>query len=414
MVELLFVDSLSGDSPAGKAQAVSLALLGQVLAHTQPDWKIRTVATVDMAIEQLVRRPAQVVLAQLDDAALSFPRLFAAVSHLCPAAIRLAAVSAGSAASAAMSQQLPAQVPLAHQCMPAGMEASRAQIVLSAAVAVAERLQGNPELARVICHLKDVPSPPALYFDIREQLQARDGTVSQMAAIAERDPALVARVLKIANSGFFGLPRSVNDLSAAIGMIGTDALLSLVLSSHLYAGLPPPGLNLDVLWRHALEVSKLARDIAKAEGGSRAEQNSAGTAGLLHDVGLMVLLQNESARYQPLWRRAAGDEAQLVQLERAQFGVDHGELGALVLMLWTLPADVVLAVAHSHGHQAGVPALASRAVLAAEWLLGPSDVPFDAAGAPPALTRVATPAFAESLQRWQHLRSALPARAQVG
>ena len=161
-------------------------------------------------------------------------------------------------------------------------------------------------------------------------------------------------------------------------------------------------------------MSKLARDIAKAEGGSRAEQNSAGTAGLLHDVGLMLLLQNEAARYQPLWRRAAGDEAQLVQLERALFGVDHGELGALVLTLWTLPGDVVLAVEQSHGHQRGVPALASRAVLAAEWLLGPGEAPLDVAAAPPALITAATPAFAESLQRWQHLRSALPAHAQAG
>ena len=343
------------------------------------------------------------------------------MSHLSPAAIRLAAVGAG----AGQARESHVQIALAHQCLPAGVEAPRAQIVLSAALAVAARTHGNAELARLICRLQDVPSPPALYFDIREQLQARDGTVKQMAAIAERDPALVARVLKVANSGFFGLPRSVNDLNSAIGMIGTDSLLSLVLSSHLYAGLPPPGLNLDVLWRHALEVSLLARQIARAEGGSRAEQNSAATAGLLHDIGLMVLLQSESARYQPLWRRAGGDEAQLVQLERGQFGVDHGELGALVLTLWTLPADVVVAVQQSHGSPCigspciggpclGGTSLASRAVLAAEWLLGSSETAFDIADAPVALTSVATQPFAESLQRWQHLRSALPTRAQAG
>ena len=71
LAELLFVDSVTADSQAGHARAGSLAALGQALAHAQPSWKIRCVASVDMAIEQMVRRPAQVVLAQLDDVAVS-------------------------------------------------------------------------------------------------------------------------------------------------------------------------------------------------------------------------------------------------------------------------------------------------------------------------------------------------------
>ena len=112
-----------------------------------------------------------------------------------------------------------------------------------------------------------------------------------------------------------------------------------------------------------------------------------------------------SDRYQPLWRRAAGDEAQLVELERAEFGICHGELGALILTLWTLPVDVVRAVEHSHSANAVDLPLVSQAVLAAEWLQGAGAGEVDPATLSPAL-RAAAPA---AWRRWQDVRNDLPA-----
>ena len=124
-----------------------------------------------------------------------------------------------------------------------------------------------------------------------------------------------------------------------------------------------------------MRVSTLAKQIAQAEGASHAEQCESAVAGLLHDIGILVLLENEPARYQPMWRSSGGDERVLAELEREAFGATHGELGALILMLWSLPDAVVKAVAHSHNVQRpndGDLPLTSRAVLAAEWLLDSS------------------------------------------
>ena len=388
MIDILFVG----------AEHAPLRALCHALRAAQPDWQIRHVATDEMALEQLARRPVQVLLSCPDGSPAVATSLFDAAVTACPGAVRLA-----------MLADPAANVPLAHQCLPTGSSPATVQAVLAGAVAVAERMRGNREVQRLLCDLREVASPPALYFDIREQLQGRDASLVTTAAIAARDPALVARVLKVANSGFYGLPRSVNDLTAALGLIGSDALLSLVLASHLFSGLPPPGMNLDRLWRHAQQVGALARAIAAADGGSRAQQNSAAMAGLLHDVGLIVLLQNEAARYQPLWRRAAGDEALLVELERGEFGICHGELGALILTLWTLPLDVVRAVAHSHlGDVTELP-LVSRAVLAAEWLQGIDTGEVDPDALSPALAAAAPDAW----QRWQTVRNELTA-AQGG
>jgi putative nucleotidyltransferase with HDIG domain len=232
-----------------------------------------------------------------------------------------------------------------------------------------------------------------------------------MAGITARDPSLVARVLKIANSGFYALPRTVSDISEAIGLIGTDSLLGLVLAAHLYSGLPPPGLNLELLWQHTMNVSSLARQIAQLEGGSRTEQSTSSVAGLLHDIGLMMLLENEPARYQPLWQRSGGDEAELARMERDAFGVTHGELGALVLALWTLPDAVVQAVANSHMRAATDLSLTCRAVLAAEWLLDASgSLRPDEAETPPALGTMGT----EQLDLWLAARDGLTTGSAAG
>ena len=133
-----------------------------------------------------------------------------------------------------------------------------------------------------------------------------------------------------------------------------------------------------MLWQHVVSVSKLAGELAKHEGASRTEVGLATVAGLLHDIGLMVLLENEAARYQPLWQAAVGNETALVSLEREAFGACHGELGAMILSLWGLPGEVVNAVSNSHLPPSGGDAFseldaASRAVIAAEWLLDGHD-----------------------------------------
>ncbi len=311
------------------------------------------------------------MLAKFDEPE-SYSQVFEACRTTSPQTLRFA-IFDGSAPQ-------PTQVPFAHQVLAIPERIEAMHPVLAAGVEVAERARAHPTLSRIVANLHDVPSPPVLYFDIREQVEQRHGDLAGMADIAGRDPSLVARILRVANSGFYGLPRSISNLSEAVGLIGTDALLGMVLAAHLYSGLPPPGLNLEILWQHTLQVSSLAKQIAALEGADRAAQGEAAIAGLLHDLGIMVLLENEPAQYQPMWHQAAGDESRLAEFERDAFGTTHGELGALILKLWSLPEPVIDAVAHSHTvNHLDEPGLSvqARAVLAAEWLLASTgtDVP---------------------------------------
>ena len=307
-------------------------------------WRIVQAPSAEAGLGLLETRGADVVVAALGTDVDHYAEFFRSVSQVAPRTIRIALCS---------ERDTGLRIEHAHQTLAVRKDMGYLLPCLRSAASVAERTNGRTDLQRIITRLRDVPSPPTLYFDIREELENEAGTTGGMATVAARDPALVARILKMANSGFFGLPRTVSDLKEAVGLVGVDAVLGLVLASHLFSGLPPPGLRLEVLWEHVIRVSKLARKIARLEGGSREDESLAAVAGLLHDIGLMVLLQNESARYQPIWQETGGDETALAARERETFGISHGELGAIILMLWGLPQPVVNAVAGSHAPGAG-------------------------------------------------------------
>lgn len=373
VTELLLVGKLDG----------VLQKLHRSIDRQEPNWTIVHCPDSDTALTYLKRRPAKLVLACLEAIPVSNEAFFENVMKSAPSAIRIALSE---------SESPPLKVPHAHQCLATREDLTYLHPILSAAADVAAKCARHGELMKIISRLIDVPSPPSLYFNIREQLASSTSSVAGMAEIAARDPGLVARILRIANSGFYALPRSVGDLTTAIGLIGTDALLGLVLTAHLFAGLPPPGLKLDLLWHHTFRVSELARQITRSEGGDRHAESQSAVAGLLHDIGLMVLFENEAARYQPMWQQSGGDESVLAQMEYETFGFTHGELGALILMLWCVPEEIVDAVANSHA-PAGVLSipkqpltLTSRSVLAAEWLVnrehreGTDDIPAELAG----------------------------------
>lgn len=386
MTEILFVGE-----PAGVLGGVAKSL-----GREQPNWTIRQIADHDATLAQLGRRSADLVLASLGTEPLAYARLFDDISQRSPRTIRLALIDGEC--------QLPDRIERAHQVLAARKDPSYLRPILAAGLEVAEQMRQHRQLEALIGNLHDVPSPPTLYFDIRQQLEGTHGDLDDMAQVTSRDPSLVARILKIANSGFYALPRSISSLSEAIGLIGTDTLLGLVLAAHLYSGLPPPGLRLETLWQHTLRVSTLARQITQVEGGDRQAQSQSAVAGLLHDIGLMVLLENEPARYQPLWQQSGGDEAALANMERSAFGVTHGELGALILMLWSLPREVVDAVASSHRPNTGIDelSLTSRAVLAAEWLLD-GHVAEDTEALPTSLEDLPD----GTLTRWREMRDDL-------
>jgi len=297
----------------------------------------------------------------------------------------------------------------AHQVLPLRDDMSYLDSMIDQCLAVSEILSGNERLASLISELEKLPSSPMLYFDLRDELSSEQGDLESLTEITARDPALVAQILKIANSAFYALPRSVSNLEEAIRLLGSDTLLSLVLAAHIFSSMPPPGVKMELLWEHSGQVSALARKIAALQGADRDTQGVCAIAGMLHDIGLLVLLESDPVRYLPLWKQSDGSEALLAELEQETYGMTHGELGALVLSLWGLPTEIVDAVACSHRWDESMDpnedSTVALSVMTAEWLLGVEDIE--------GLNAEELPVFIQSLDgqvgEWLHLRDGVEA-----
>ena len=349
-----------------ETEGTALQTLMRSLTGTHDDWQIVRVAEADAALEVLSQRDVSVLIAGFGNDHAECDTFLRGIRTRAPAVIRFALLAESPEGNA------PPVLESACQCFPAGCASTELAAAIRRGIRVWQRCRENAGLTNLLSDLHTLPTPPRLYFEIRDELDSATSDARSVAQILARDPALTAKLLKIANSGFYALPRTVTDIRNAVTFLGTDMVTSLVLATHVFDRMPAPGVNLDALWKHSLTASALARHVAAQEGGDRLTITTAGIAGLLHDIGQLILLAHAPDIYYPMLRRASGDEDALLHMELDQFGASHAELGSHVLALWSLPGTVVEAVALHHDcsrYATETVALANKAVFVAEWFM---------------------------------------------
>ena len=209
----------------------------------------------------------------------------------------------------------------------------------------------NPEVAKTISQLEGVPSRQASLAEFLRLLNDTTVPVDKIASSLKKDPGLSARLLKVANSPYFGHSGSVESLDDAIGLLGMDMIVSMAASHKLFAVTPPPAasnLRLDELWEHCVYVSSLVRYVGNKLRVPQSVLREAGTAALLHDIGKLVLAYAAPGAFAAARTRAQGDHMPSWQAEYYIFGNHHAEIGGCLLKLWGLPVAVVEAVSMHH------------------------------------------------------------------
>jgi HD-like signal output (HDOD) protein len=211
----------------------------------------------------------------------------------------------------------------------------------------------EPRLRKLVTGLDTLPSMPAVYAELTRRLKDPEFSVNEAGDLIARDPAMTAKVLQLVNSAFFGLGHRVVDPRQAVVRIGLETLQALVLSAGVFVQFEGfdalvRGLSLEGLWRHSVAVADLAGRIARAQGGGPVLAEEAMLAGLLHELGTLILAHNLPRQYTEVvlaWRR---ERRPRHAIERRHLGADHGRVGAYLLGLWGLPNPVVEAVAFHH------------------------------------------------------------------
>jgi len=168
-----------------------------------------------------------------------------------------------------------------------------------------------------------------------------------LAKVLSKDPALTTRVLRVVNSPFYGMTRKVGTVSQAVVTIGMRQVTALALSTSVYSMTDRWQASFDRIrfWRHSLETAIASRMLAEKCDYKRGEEMF--VAGLLHDIGLLVLDRSFPDQYRRLWQRSL-DHGSTVDLEEEMWGTNHARVGQFLLEQWHLPETICEAVGHHH------------------------------------------------------------------
>ncbi len=329
--------------------------LRDALHRYRREWRMRFAHGVEEALAMLAIEPADVVITDIHMPVSDGGGLLAQVQELYPSTIRIVLSGCGDTQVVARAATVAHRI-LAKPCDPEDL----ARVVRRSCAL--QELTEQAELFRAAAAATTLPSRPGLYMAITEAVLDPRTRPEDIAEIIERDTAMTAKLLQLANSAFFGIGRTINRVRDAVVYLGADTIKALTLSAEAFSKLTPTGLDgfsIDAFQNHATLVARIAARIAP-EG---ATHQDAVTAGLLHDIGHLVLIADDSRRWQQRHDEAERLNVPLHQVELEHDGITHATIGAYLLSLWGLPDGVVEAVA-GHHDPGSVPAPALDAVAA--------------------------------------------------
>ncbi len=325
-------------------ESAVLASLQRMLQPHSADWEVRFSANAAEALASMATQPVDVVLADLRMPGMSGAQLLIEVAQRYPDTVRIAF-------SEPTDQELVLKcVNTTHQFLAKPCDAGTLGAALGRALNV-DKLVCNDQLKSLVAQLRTIPSLPDVFHELQRQLALPDASVELVGQTIARDPAMTAKLLKLVNSAFFGLNRKVSSPADAALLLGLETIRMLVLWAHVFSAdssPPVPGFSLDTLSVHSMSVGRLARDIVAMERGNAKMRETAMTAGLLHDLGKLVIAVNYPDLMTETIALAQRDNLAFDVAERQIFGTDHAEVGAYLLGLWGLPLELVEVVGFHH------------------------------------------------------------------
>jgi putative nucleotidyltransferase with HDIG domain len=241
-------------------------------------------------------------------------------------------------------------VDLAHQYLAKPCEDDELKATIGRAFKIKE-LINHPGLREIVSRIDSLPTLPATYIELVEELKAEDASIEKIGDIISKDIGLTAKVLKLVNSSFFGVRQQITTPAKAVSMLGLDLVKAMALSSgtfNKFKHLKVPGFSLEKMWEHAMRTSAFAKIIAREGGLDRRDADTAFMAGLLHDIGKLLIAAHLPDSFAVINKLAEKISIPIFEAEEKVIGTNHSCIGAYLLGLWGLPQAVFDATAFHH------------------------------------------------------------------
>lgn len=308
-------------------------------------WETRFVTSGEAALLELERSPFDVIVTDMRMPGMDGAALLAAVSERAPAVVRI--VLSGQAEEGSALRV----VRVAHQFLAKPCDAKTLRNVVERAGRVHCTLT-DPVLRAMVGGVDRLPTALHVYRQLSDLLAREDASADAVTNVVRQDPAMASKLLQFANSAFFARSREIPDVRSAVIHLGTKTIKNLALGVGVFDAVgqkaPSPLVSIEKMQERAFAIGELAAALS-----DQSLRDSAFMAGLLCDIGELVLATKAPERLTRAWQAASVQSRSRVECERAEFGASHCEVGAYLLGLWGLPFPVVAAIALHHAPKEG-------------------------------------------------------------
>jgi len=331
---ILFVD----DEP------MVLKGLQRTLRKMRDVWEMAFASSAQEALAILDNNPMDVIISDMKMPEMDGTQLLAQVKQRHPHVVRL--ILSGHVEQETTIKS----VQFAHQCLSKPCDVEVLKQTLAKLFALRDILS-DESIKKIVSQIESLPSLPAIYTQIMAEMQSEDPSIKNVGAIIGRDISMTAKILQVVNSVFFGLPQKISNPQQAVMLLGLEAIKSLVLSVKIFSEFSQKKnswFDMDAIFNHSISVSTHAKAIVRSEKMDQDVINYSLMAGLLHDLGKLILATNFKDTYRQLLTESQNSNLELWELEHETFGTSHAEIGAYLMGLWNLENPIIEAIAFHH------------------------------------------------------------------
>lgn len=316
--------------------------LRRTLRSMRKEWDMRFAGGGREALEALASEAADIVVSDMKMPHMDGSALLLKIKELYPNTIRI--ILSGHCDDEALVRTMGCM----HQFLSKPCDAKALKTVILRACRLRERLD-SPRLVKLANKIESLPSLPAIYFEIIEELHRPHASLETIGEVIAKDIGLSTKILQIVNSAYFSLPNPIRSVPRATAFLGLQLVKGAVLGAHVFDDTPEMrelGVCADQMMDIATYTGSIAKTLAREHGLGDEACDDAFLAGMLHDVGTLVLAANlprEFAAYAERTDQGADPDDAGLEI----FGVTTNEIGAYLLGIWGMPDSILEAIAFS-------------------------------------------------------------------
>ena len=317
--------------------------LKRILHPMRYEWDMEFVTTGRQALAMMEENPFDIIIADMHLQEMSGAQLLNIIKKIYPQTIRFI-FSATCDIGTILNSIRPAHRFLSKPCNPNNLKEAISRAI------DAQKIISSKSIKTIASKIETLPAMPKLYVELIGLLKSERCSLIDISRIIQQDISVAAKILQLVNSAFFGLIREINNIHQAVAYLGVETIKTLVLTISLFDKFPNNLIirfKIDKIYKHSITVGTLAGKLIQQIEDCKDLFNDAITAGILHDIGKLILITNQPEEYDGMYNNER-NKSPLYLMEREIMGVTHAEVGGYLLDLWGLPLSIVKAVAFHH------------------------------------------------------------------